>query len=107
MSHDVLASIQHCVVRSCSSIQLLGDLLYKVSGLSGKMSTVSEEDDNFGTEEARLAIIRSLGEERRNRVLAGLYMGRWVLHLVSMATNVMATNVGAVLPKRCYRPSQI
>ena len=61
---------------SCSSIQLLGDLLYKVSGLSGKMSTESEEDDNFGTEEARSAIIRCLGEERRNRVLAGLYMGR-------------------------------
>jgi HEAT repeat protein len=60
----------------CSSIQLLGDLLYKVSGLSGKMSTESEEDDNFGTEEARTAIIRCLGEERRNRVLAGLYMGR-------------------------------
>jgi HEAT repeat protein len=60
----------------CSSIQLLGDLLYKVSGLSGKMSTESEEDDNFGTEEARSAIIRCLGEERRNRVLAGLYMGR-------------------------------
>ncbi|CAI8049233.1 eIF-2-alpha kinase activator GCN1, partial [Geodia barretti] len=60
----------------CSSIQLLGDLLYKVSGLSGKMSTESEEDDNFGTEEARTAIIRCFGEERRNRVLAGLYMGR-------------------------------
>ena len=67
-----------CLHCSCSSIQLLGDLLYKVSGLSGKMSTESEEDDNFGTEEARLAIIRCLGEERRNRVLAGLYMGRWV-----------------------------
>ena len=67
-----------CVYCSCSSIQLLGDLLYKVSGLSGKMSTESEEDDNFGTEEARTAIIRCFGEERRNRVLAGLYMGRWV-----------------------------
>ena len=67
-----------CIRCSCSSIQLLGDLLYRVSGLSGKMSTESEEDDNFGTEEARTAIIRCLGEERRNHVLAGLYMGRWV-----------------------------
>ena len=64
------------IVCRCSSIQLLGDLLYKVSGLSGKMSTESEEDDNFGTEEARVAIIRCLGDKRRNRVLAGLYMGR-------------------------------
>ena len=42
------------------------------------MSTESEEDDNFGTEEARMAILRGLGEETRNRVLAGLFMGRYV-----------------------------
>ena len=59
-----------------SSIQLLGDLLYCISGLSGKMSTVSEEDENFGTEEARRLLITKLGLERRNNVLAGLYMGR-------------------------------
>ena len=34
-----------------SSVQLLGDLLYKLSGVSGKMSTeTADEDDNFGTE---------------------------------------------------------
>ncbi len=60
-----------------SSVQLLGDLLYKVSGVSGKMSTqTASEDDNFGTEQSHKAIIRHLGVERRNRVLAGLYMGR-------------------------------
>ena len=32
-----------------SSIQLLGDLLYKISGVTGKMTTEGEEDDNFGT----------------------------------------------------------
>ena len=57
-------------------MQLLGDLLYRISGLSGKMSTESGEDDNFGTEEARQALLSCLGLERRNRVLAGLYMGR-------------------------------
>lgn len=60
-----------------SSVQLLGDLLYRISGVTGKMSTeTASEDDNFGTEQSHYAIINSLGEERRNRVLAGLYMGR-------------------------------
>ncbi|KAG7170707.1 eIF-2-alpha kinase activator GCN1-like 1 [Homarus americanus] len=60
-----------------SSVQLLGDLLFKVSGVSGKMTTdTAHEDDNFGTEHSQRAIIDILGEERRNRVLAGLYMGR-------------------------------
>lgn len=60
-----------------SSVQLLGDLLYRVSGVSGKMSTeTASEDDNFGTEHSHKAIMNALGNERRNRVLAGLYMGR-------------------------------
>ncbi|CAG9834134.1 unnamed protein product [Diabrotica balteata] len=60
-----------------SSVQLLGDLLYRISGVTGKMSTeTASEDDNFGTEQSHTAIIKALGAERRNRVLAGLYMGR-------------------------------
>lgn len=60
-----------------SSVQLLGDLLYRISGVTGKMSTeTASDDDNFGTEQSHRAIMRTLGGERRNRVLAGLYMGR-------------------------------
>lgn len=59
-----------------SSIQLLGDLLYHISGVTGKMTTVSDEDDNFGTEHSTRALIQTLGIERRNRVLSGLYMSR-------------------------------
>ena len=60
-----------------SSVQLLGDLLYKISGVVGKMSTESaHEDDNFGTEKGSAAIVKALGAERRNRVYSGLYMGR-------------------------------
>ncbi|XP_037092852.1 eIF-2-alpha kinase activator GCN1-like [Pollicipes pollicipes] len=60
-----------------SSIQLLGDLLYRISGVSGKMSTeTAGDDDNFGTEHSQQSIIHILGVERRNRVLSGLYMGR-------------------------------
>ena len=36
------------------------------------------DDDNFGTDSSHAAILKTLGEERRNRVLAGLYMGRQV-----------------------------
>uniref|UniRef100_H2ZRB0 TOG domain-containing protein n=1 Tax=Ciona savignyi TaxID=51511 RepID=H2ZRB0_CIOSA len=59
-----------------SSIQLLGDLLYHVSGVTGKMSAAGEEDDNFGTAEGFKAIVDILGQERRDLVLSGLYMGR-------------------------------
>ncbi|XP_076367337.1 lethal (3) 80Fj isoform X2 [Tachypleus tridentatus] len=60
-----------------SSVQLLGDLLYKISGVTGKMSTdTAGEDDNFGTEQSHKAILNALGVECRNRVLAGLYMER-------------------------------
>ena len=55
------------------SIQLLGDLLYKISGVTGKMTTeTAGEDENFGTEQSQKVIIRLLGMERRDRVLAGL-----------------------------------
>ncbi|XP_019853006.1 PREDICTED: eIF-2-alpha kinase activator GCN1 isoform X2 [Amphimedon queenslandica] len=60
----------------CSSVQLLGDLLFCISGQSGKMSTESSEDDNFASEEATQSIVSALGEDKRNKVLAGLYMGR-------------------------------
>ncbi|XP_061459241.1 stalled ribosome sensor GCN1 [Rhineura floridana] len=60
-----------------SSVQLLGDLLFYISGVTGKMTTeTASEDDNFGTAQSNKAIINVLGVERRNRVLAGLYMGR-------------------------------
>lgn len=33
-----------------SSMQLLGDLLYRLSGVTGKMSAEGDEDEGFGTE---------------------------------------------------------
>lgn len=34
-----------------SSVQLLGDLLYRIADVSGKMTTeTAHDDDNFGTE---------------------------------------------------------
>uniref|UniRef100_A0A8C1MBW7 GCN1 activator of EIF2AK4 n=1 Tax=Cyprinus carpio TaxID=7962 RepID=A0A8C1MBW7_CYPCA len=66
-----------------SSVQLLGDLLFHISGVTGKMTTeTASEDDNFGTAQSTKAIIGALGAERRNRVLSGLYMGRSDIQLV-------------------------
>ena len=60
-----------------SSVLLLGELLFKVSGVTGKATTESvDEDDNFGTEHGLQSVTHSLGRERRDRVLSGLYMGR-------------------------------
>ncbi|KAG7281813.1 hypothetical protein CRUP_037094 [Coryphaenoides rupestris] len=66
-----------------SSVQLLGDLLFHISGVTGKMTTeTASDDDNFGTAASNKAIIGALGAERRNRVLSGLYMGRSDTQLV-------------------------
>lgn len=59
-----------------SSVQLLGDLLFRLSGVTGKQTTVGDEDDNFGTAHSAQVILETLGPERRDRVYAGLYMGR-------------------------------
>ncbi|KAJ7333816.1 eIF-2-alpha kinase activator GCN1 [Desmophyllum pertusum] len=40
-----------------SSVQLLGDLLYRISGVTGKMSTEGQEDDNFGTSQSNQAAL--------------------------------------------------
>ena len=56
-----------------SSVQLLGDLLYRISGVTGKMTTEAiDEDDTFGSEESINCIVKALGAERKNRVLAGI-----------------------------------
>jgi hypothetical protein len=55
-----------------SSVLLLGELLFKVSGVTGKATTESvDEDDNFGTEYGLQSITHALSRERRDRVLSG------------------------------------
>jgi HEAT repeat protein len=71
-----------------SSVALLGDLMYRISGTRAVGVTeenVDEVDGNFGGDDDDLsigsahgdkAIIRILGIERRNAILASLYMIR-------------------------------
>jgi len=61
-----------------SSITLVGELLFKVSGISGKPSDFDEEDvaEAATAETSHRALVEVLGPERRDRILAALYLIR-------------------------------
>lgn len=61
-----------------SSITLVGELLFKVSGISGKTSDLEEEvaAEATSAESSRRALVDVLGLERRDRILAALYLVR-------------------------------
>ncbi|KIK62847.1 hypothetical protein GYMLUDRAFT_242480 [Collybiopsis luxurians FD-317 M1] len=62
-----------------ASITLVGELLFKVSGISGKPSDMDEEDaaaEASGADASRRALVEVLGVERRDRLLAALYLVR-------------------------------
>eukprot|EP00002_Diphylleia_rotans_P033723 TRINITY_DN719_c0_g2_i1.p1 TRINITY_DN719_c0_g2~~TRINITY_DN719_c0_g2_i1.p1 ORF type:complete len:2625 (-),score=670.03 TRINITY_DN719_c0_g2_i1:1508-9382(-) len=60
-----------------SSIQLLGDLLYRIAGASGKIILDGDSDEEGpGTEAQAHAILQALGRQKRNEVMAMIYMMR-------------------------------
>ncbi|KAJ6493600.1 armadillo-type protein [Mycena vitilis] len=62
-----------------SSITLVGELLFKVSGISGKVSDLDEDEtavEAATNETSRRALVEVLGVERRDRILAALYLVR-------------------------------
>ncbi|CAE6499296.1 unnamed protein product [Rhizoctonia solani] len=62
-----------------SSITLVGELLFRVSGISGKAEIEEDEEaalDTTAIESSRRALTEALGKERRDRVLAALYIVR-------------------------------
>ncbi|XWS64788.1 hypothetical protein CRYUN_Cryun05aG0033900 [Craigia yunnanensis] len=60
-----------------SSVELLGDLLFKVAGTFGKaLLEGGSDDEGASTEPHGRAIIEVLGRDKRNEVLAALYMVR-------------------------------
>ena len=56
-----------------SSIELVGDLLFNLTGISGK---TEEEEDVTGATEAGHSLLEILGEEKRNKILSSLYICR-------------------------------
>ncbi|WPH00312.1 Hypothetical protein R9X50_00313700 [Acrodontium crateriforme] len=56
-----------------SSVELVGDLLFNLTGISGKAEA---EDIEENATEAGQSLLEVLGEERRNKVLSALYICR-------------------------------
>jgi hypothetical protein len=56
-----------------SSVELVGDLLFNLSGISG---TAEQEEAEEGANEAGQSLLEVLGEEKRNKVLSALYICR-------------------------------
>ncbi|KAK3697730.1 translational activator of GCN4 [Vermiconidia calcicola] len=56
-----------------SSVELVGDLLFNLTGISGKTEQ-DEMEENAG--EAGQSLLEALGEEKRNKVLSALYICR-------------------------------
>ena len=60
-----------------ASVELLGFLLFRVSGMSGKIQTSADSDDEgVGGAAQAAAITQALGAEARDRVLAAVYIAR-------------------------------
>jgi hypothetical protein len=56
---------------------LIGELLFRLSGISGKAELEDEEEvDVIVAESSRKVLIDVLGKERNDRVLAALYLVR-------------------------------
>ncbi|KAG8875312.1 translational activator of GCN4 [Tulasnella sp. 331] len=58
-----------------SSVTLIGELLFKLSGISGQVE-LEDDEDRHGADASRRALADVLGKDRRDRVLAAIYLIR-------------------------------
>ena len=71
---------------------MVGELLFKVSGISGK-AEIEEDDEMEDTalvETSKRALVEILGAERRDRILSALYLTR------QDAVNVVRQSAGHI-----------
>ncbi|KAL8938002.1 MAG: hypothetical protein Q9216_004130 [Gyalolechia sp. 2 TL-2023] len=55
-----------------SSVELVGDLLFNLTGINGK----TEQDEDESAPETSASLLEVLGEEKRNKILSSLYICR-------------------------------
>lgn len=60
-----------------SCVKLLGELFYKISGIRGKTYMEEDEEDEYGSETGRRAIVQSIGQDKFNSILAALFVARF------------------------------
>ena len=56
-----------------SSVELVGDLLFNLTGISSK---AEQDEEDTGATEAGRSLLEVLGEEKRNKILSSLYICR-------------------------------
>ncbi|ERT03093.1 hypothetical protein HMPREF1624_01398 [Sporothrix schenckii ATCC 58251] len=59
-----------------SSVELVGDLLFNLSGISSKQEVEEEEMEEDAVREAGATLREVLGEEKRDKILSSLYICR-------------------------------
>ncbi|KAJ3335308.1 translational activator of GCN4 [Gonapodya sp. JEL0774] len=71
-----------------SSITLLGDLLYRVVGISGRTQMDGGDEATLGTEAGRRALLEALGPDRYQNIMAAVYIVRNDSNLVVRNTSL-------------------